>query len=681
MSDPERTRERLLEELAELRARVAQLEATCDQRDRAEQDLRESQRRLATLLSNLPGMAYRCRNDAQWTMEFVSEGCFALTGYQRAELIANRALSYNDCIVPEDRSMVRRRIDQALAEGRHFQIEYRIRTAGGEEKWVWEQGIAVPAGDAQGPVIEGFIADITERKRAAVGLQRLNDELERRVEQRTTELSTANQRLEREVEDRRRAEQEAAIFKRFVETSGQGFGMADLQGYATYVNPALCRMLGEDDPADVIGQHFSAYCPEEYRQQADEKIMPGVLAHGQWDGESAILTRQGRRLSTLESTFLIRDDRGVPLRLALAVVDQTERKQAEEALRQAHEHLQAVFDGMVEGFVIFDIETFAAVSANPALCRMMGYTEPELKALTPEQKHPADWLLSGRAHYEQMLREGFARSDDVPMFHKDGRLLYFEIVSKRIVYAGRPSVLIFFHDVTARREALDALQKERHTLWHLLQASDHERQLIAYEIHDGLAQYLAAAGMQFQSYLMLRESDPAQAQKAFEAATQLVSQSHFEARRLISGVRPPVLDEAGLETAIAHLVHDERVFKGLKIELQSEVQFDRLPAILENALYRIAQESLTNAWKHSRSKRVRVKLLQDGPTIRLEVQDWGVGFDPRAVERGHFGLEGIRERVRLLGGRLEIRTAPGEGTLIQVDVSVVERKDDDALGG
>ena len=112
---------------------------------------------------------------------------------------------------------------------------------------------------------------------------------------------------------------------------------------------------------------------------------------------------------------------------------------------------------------------------------------------------------------------------------------------------------------------------------------------------------------------------------------------------------------------------------GPKIELRSSVQFGRLPQILENALYRIAQEALTNACKHSKSKLVTVTLAQEGQEVRLEVQDWGVGFDPTIVEKGHFGLEGIRERVRLLGGQLVIDTAPGRGTLIRVGVPLLER--------
>ena len=217
-------------------------------------------------------------------------------------------------------------------------------------------------------------------------------------------------------------------------------------------------------------------------------------------------------------------------------------------------------------------------------------------------------------------------------------------------------------DITERKRAEAALERERQSLWKMLQASDHERQIISYEIHDGLAQYLAAAGMQFQAHEALIEDCPDEARKAYETAVELVRQSHFESRRLISEVRPPVIDENGIEMAISHLVHEQRRHGGPKIDSRCNVQFGRLPPILENALYRIAQEALTNACKHSKSKKVTVGMTQEGRDVRLEVRDWGTGFDPESVEKGHFGLEGIRQRVRLLGGRLTIESTPGSGT-------------------
>ena len=155
---------------------------------------------------------------------------------------------------------------------------------------------------------------------------------------------------------------------------------------------------------------------------------------------------------------------------------------------------------------------------------------------------------------------------------------------------------------------------------------------------------------------------------------ELVRQAHAESRRLVSEVRPPVIDEIGIETAMSYLVHEQRQRGGPKIEFQSNVQFKRLPSILENALYRIAQEALTNACKHSKCKKVMVTMTQEGHDVRLEVRDRGIGFNPEAVEEGHFGLEGIRQRVRLLGGRLNIESKSGFGTLVQVVVPILESK-------
>ncbi len=135
------------------------------ERKRIERELEESQRSLATLLSNLPGMAYRARNDENWTMEFVSEGCFALTGYYPTHLIESQAISYAELIHPEDRERVWRTVQQALQEQRPFELTYRIRTGSREERWVWEQGRGVGTVDGNIGIIEGFVTDITDRKR------------------------------------------------------------------------------------------------------------------------------------------------------------------------------------------------------------------------------------------------------------------------------------------------------------------------------------------------------------------------------------------------------------------------------------------------------------------------------------------------------------------------------------
>ncbi|MFZ5863050.1 MAG: sensor histidine kinase [Nitrospirota bacterium] len=164
-------------------------------RKRAEEALRESRRTFATLLSNLPGAVYRCRNDRDWTVEFMSDGALVLTGYPASDFIEKK-IAYGTLIHPDDREPVWDDVQAALAKRQPFELVYRLRTAAGDERWVWErgQGVFADAGDLL--FLEGFITDLTERKRAEDEIQRLNRDLEERVAQRTSELKAANAELE-----------------------------------------------------------------------------------------------------------------------------------------------------------------------------------------------------------------------------------------------------------------------------------------------------------------------------------------------------------------------------------------------------------------------------------------------------------------------------------------------------
>lgn len=133
-------------------------------RKAAEDALRESQRILSTLVSNLPGMVYRCLNDPGWTMEYVSDGCLELTGYPVSDLERYGRVSYGQIIHPDDRDRVWREVQMGVVYDRPFRLEYRIVTLGGEEKWVWEQGRRVVGDDGAVVALEGFITDITARR-------------------------------------------------------------------------------------------------------------------------------------------------------------------------------------------------------------------------------------------------------------------------------------------------------------------------------------------------------------------------------------------------------------------------------------------------------------------------------------------------------------------------------------
>ena len=129
--------------------------------------------------------------------------------------------------------------------------------------------------------------------------------------------------------------------------------------------------------------------------------------------------------------------------------------------------------------------------------------------------------------------------------------------------------------------------------------------------------------------------------------------------------RTPVLDKFGVKAAIADFIDQfsDRP-NAPEITYRCEAQFKRLEPVLENAIFRVAQEAITNACVHSRSKLVRVSLIQDGEEVMVEVEDNGIGFDTASVKEGRFGLDGVRERTRLLGKALEIESTRGQGTRI-----------------
>lgn len=167
------------------------------ERKQAEQVLKESRRKLKTLMDNLQGMVYSCLNDKDWTMKFVSEGALPLTGYSPEELTNNRELAYNDIIHPDDRDIVWNVIQKAVAKGEPYVLEYRIITKEGSPKWVWERGRGVFSADGELLTLEGIISDISDFKEAQEKISQLRDNLETEVAAKTRELQQRVAELER----------------------------------------------------------------------------------------------------------------------------------------------------------------------------------------------------------------------------------------------------------------------------------------------------------------------------------------------------------------------------------------------------------------------------------------------------------------------------------------------------
>ncbi len=485
---------------------------------------------------------------------------------------------------------------------------------------------------------------------------------------------TREQLVEELVQLRRRAE---STLDAFISASSLILSVEGDQIRFVKIDAAMPTYFGLDQQS-MIGKTLQELAPiiaRQYGVLAHRVIQTGEPIHDV-DIQGKVPSRGGETVHWRISCF------PVPLpdgRQGLGVigVETTDMKRAEEALRQSNQQFQTICQGMIEGLLITDIETKRFLRVNSPLCRMLGYTEQELLQASVKDIHPPEQVPNDLARFQAAADGHVSINESRPVLRKDGTIFYADITGHRIMYEGRPCLLALFRDITERRKSRMALERERRTLQRMLQASDHERQLIAYDIHDGLAQQLAGAIMQFQVYEQFKDAKPKEAKKAYDGGLALLRQGHSESRRLISGVRPPILDESGVIAAIAHLVHDPAFQHGPTIDFRNRVTFNRLAPVLENVIYRIVQEGLTNARIHSKSKKILLSLLQRRNRLRIEIRDWGVGFNPKVLPENRFGLEGIRQRARLLGGKCTVESTAGEGTTIIVHLPIIQRETSD----
>jgi PAS domain S-box-containing protein len=341
----------------------------------------ETQRRLATLMSNLPGMAYRCLNDSDWTMEFVSKGCESLTGYANWELEGNQVISFGNVIFPDDRGYVWEKVEAALDKKEPFQLEYRIQTKQDELLWVWErgQGVFNLAGELE--AIEGFITDVTERKNAEIAL------------------------LESE-----------AIFNQFMEHSPIYVFFKDDNIRSLKLSRNYETMLGK--PLDeLLGKNmFELFPTEVARKIVDDDIE--VLAKGEvitveesFNGRNFLTIKFPVKIGT-ETTWL-----------AGYTVDITERKQMEEALRASEEAFQTLAENASVG-IFRTTASGLTTYVNPAWCELTGVKSSEaIGEGWIQLVHPDD-----REHIVESWRNAYAQriisESEYRFVHPDGKIVW-----------------------------------------------------------------------------------------------------------------------------------------------------------------------------------------------------------------------------------------------------------------
>jgi PAS domain S-box-containing protein len=385
--------------------------------------LRETERRLATLTRNLPGMAYRCLNDRDWTMNAVSDGCEPLTGYAPEDLVENRLVSYNDLIHPDDRQPVWDQVQEAVREKRPFELEYRIRTRSGEEKWVWEQGVGVFSGAGGLEALEGYIADVTDRRRA--------EEARRESEERYRDLAETTDDLVQSVSP---------------------------DGSIVFVNRAWRETLGYSEEEalglsifDVIHPESRDHCMEIFR-----RVLAGEKAR---DIEATFVAKDGRAV-LVEGSASCRFADGEPVATYGIFHDVTERRRTEAALRESEETFRSAFEHAAIGRAMATPDG-RFIRVNRAFRRMLGYAEGELLSKSwRDVTHPGDMERS--LENARRLLEGKAASFDTEerLLCKDGREAWVHL-NVVMIRDGEGKPLHFVGDVvdvTERRRAAEALR-------------------------------------------------------------------------------------------------------------------------------------------------------------------------------------------------------------------------------
>jgi len=201
------------------------------------------------------------------------------------------------------------------------------------------------------------------------------------------------------------------------------------------------------------------------------------------------------------------------------------------------------------------------------------------------------------------------------------------------------------------------------------EAALEERTRIAREFHDTLEQELVGITMQIDAVMATLRHAPELATRSLEVARQMVRRSLTEVHRSVWDLRSPALENGGLASAIVDVTRSITEAAGVRIQVGVTGTPVRLPRVSETHLLRIAQEAINNTVKHAQASRIEVRLHYSQEKMRLCIEDDGRGFDPHAPnERGHFGLLGIEERARKIGGTLEVTSAPGRGTRIEVEL-------------
>jgi PAS domain S-box-containing protein len=455
-----------------------------------------------------------------------------------------------------------------------------------------------------------------------------------------------------------------AVFQNF--SGGMAFSR---EGIIFEANEGLARML-QTSTSNLIGKPIVELVAPEDRELVRSHILAGYTS----PYEHRLLRADGTTLPVEAAASLI-PSHGVQCRFTV-VRDISDRVAAEEALQQERNLLRVILENLPAGVFVVEVPSGRPVLVNEFNRQLLRRTEiPNISKDQLAKTYSV--FIAGTDQLYPIERMPIARAmsgertsvDDMELRFEDGTSTQLQVNGAPIYnQAGKVSMSVAItQDITARKRAEEQLHDEQDFLRAMIKAHERDRQLLAYEVHDGLVQYITAAVWHIESVLGNGQIDEA-ARKTLVDSQGFLRTAMSEARRVLSGLRPPVLDERGIIPAMEYLVAENSAAGGPRIELSSDVHFHRLDPLLEGTIFRIVQESLTNVRKHSRATAATIRLTEQGGRLQLTIEDNGCGFETCKRPGDHFGLQGIAKRAELIGGSAHIESKPGYGTKVSVNL-------------
>ncbi|MFZ0808726.1 MAG: PAS domain S-box protein [Candidatus Sulfotelmatobacter sp.] len=468
---------------------------------------------------------------------------------------------------------------------------------------------------------------------------------------------------------RRDSERTRARLAAIVETSDDAIVSKDLDGVIRSWNTAATRLFGFTPP-EAIGRPITIIIPTELHDE--EKRIIARLRKGERieHYETVRMHKSGTRIDVSLSISPMRDSQGRVIGASKIAHDITQRKQAEDALRESQTRLALALES--SRTAIFDWNVVERRGGwNPQMEALYNFS-PAAESITAEEWetlfHPEDVqrladefrsILRQQDKFEFVFRT--ARPEGAPKWI----LSHGRVVRDA---GGKAVSLIGTHtDITDRKQA-EEVDRARELTGKLLYAQDAERRRIARELHDSAGQILAALQMNLTPVRAEAEKSQSRFAASIAQSMELIQQLSQELRTVSYLLHPPLLDELGLPSALRWYVEGFAERSKINVRLELSDELGRLPGDMEMALFRIIQECLTNIHRHSGSRKATISVLRTEQDVHLEVRDYGRGM---SHDSSHFyagsgvGIQGMRERVRQLSGKFNIRSH-SDGTTISV---------------